>query len=99
MAESGAQLGNQNAKKAKVWTEAIKRALARYSGESVSKGLDILADRLVKSAIEHEDVGAAAIIAEKIGDRMEGKPAQAIIGGDSDDNPIRLLLVNTADKT
>lgn len=84
-----APLGNQNAKKAKVWTEAIKRALARYSGESVDAGLDKLADKLVKAAMEHDDSLAAAQIMERIGDRVEGKPAQAIIGGDSDDPAIR----------
>lgn len=70
--------GNQNAKKAKIWEQAIKRALARYSGSTVDAGLDKLADRLIKSAIEHEDDSAAAQIMEKIGDRLDGKPAQAV---------------------
>lgn len=70
--------GNQNAKKAKIWEQAIKRALARYSGSTVDAGLDKLADRLIKSAIEHKDDSAAAQIMEKIGDRLDGKPAQAV---------------------
>lgn len=78
MATTGGQPGNQNAKKAKVWTEAIKRALARYSGQSVDAGLDKLADKLVKAAMELDDQTAAAIIMEKIGDRIEGKPAQSV---------------------
>ncbi len=86
----GAPEGNQNARKAKIWEQALKRALARYSGESVDAGLDRLADRMVKAAIESEDHTAAAMIAEKIGDRMDGKPAQAIVGGDEGDNPIQV---------
>ncbi len=86
----GAPEGNQNARKAKIWEQAIKRALARYSGSTVDAGLDILADRLVKAAVEHEDHSAAAQIMDKIGDRLDGKPAQAIVGGDSDDPPITI---------
>lgn len=29
--------------------------------------------------------------AKEIGDRLDGKPAQAIVGGDEDDNPISLV--------
>lgn len=85
----GAPLGNQNARKAKVWSEALKRALARYSGSSVDAGLDKLADRLVKAAAEG-DQDAWHLITEKIGDRLEGKPAQAIIGGNGDDPPLKV---------
>lgn len=81
--------GNQNARKAKIWEQAIKRALARYSGSTVDAGLDLLADRLVKAAITHEDDSAAAQIMEKIGDRLDGKPAQAIVG-DADADPIQV---------
>ena len=90
-----APMGNQNGRKAKIWTEAIKRALARFSAAngddlpSVDKGLDRLADRLVRAAA-HGDEDAFANITEKIGDRLEGKPAQAIVGGDEDDNPVRV---------
>ncbi len=85
-----APLGNQNAKKAKVWTEAIKRALARYSGESVDAGLDILATRMVKAAAEGDEEAFAAIT-EKIGDRLEGKPAQSVTVGGDEENPVRTI--------
>lgn len=85
-----APVGNQNARKAKVWEQALKRALARYSGESVDAGLDKLADRMVKAAAEGDDAAWHTII-EKIGDRLDGKPAQALVGGDEEDNPIRLV--------
>jgi hypothetical protein len=84
-----APVGNQFARKAKIWEQALKRALARYSGETVDAGLDRLADRMVKAAMETDDHSAAALIAEKIGDRMDGKPAQAIVG-DDDYAPVRV---------
>lgn len=75
---AGAPVGNQNARKAKIWEQALKRALARYSGSTVDAGLDLLASRVVKAAIENEDDQAAAMIAEKIGDRLDGKPVQSV---------------------
>lgn len=84
-----APLGNQNAHKAKIWEQAIKRALARYSGSTIDAGLDRLADRLVKAAIENADDSAAALIAEKIGDRLDGKPAQSVSVGGDPDNPLQ----------
>lgn len=90
-----APLGNQNAKKAKVWTEAIKRALARLSAEngdelpSVDKGLDRLADRMVRAAT-HGDESAFHLIAEKIGDRLEGKAAQSLTVSGDDEAPLTI---------
>jgi hypothetical protein len=64
----GAPVGNQNARQAKIWQQAIKRALARISNESVDKGLDLIADKLVASAVDG-DLWATREIAE----RMDGK--------------------------
>jgi hypothetical protein len=64
------------------------RALARKSG-SVDAGLDAAADKLAKLAIDDGDKWAL----EEIGDRLDGKPAQAIIGGDEDEPPIRFQKV------
>lgn len=90
MATSGAQPGNNNARKGRAWTEALKRALARYSGESVDKGLDMLADRQVKAAMDGDDK-AAAEIRERIGDRLEGKVAQQVVlNGDEEGGPVSL---------
>jgi hypothetical protein len=82
--DRGAQPGNQNAKKGRLWTEALKRALARYSGSTVDAGLDKLADKLVKAAAESDDKEAKDMI-ERIADRVEGKAVQVIAG--SDDHP------------
>lgn len=70
--------GNQNARKAKIWEQAIKRALARLSNESVDKGLDKLADQLVKAA---ESGDSWALL--EVGNRLDGKPTQ-VIAGDED---------------
>ncbi len=92
MAEAGAPIGNQNARKGRIWSEALKRALARYSGTSVDAGLDKLADKMVKAANEG-DAEAYQII-EKIGDRLEGKPAQTLIhNGDEEGGPVQARIV------
>lgn len=88
MATTGGQPGNQNAARAKKWREAIMRALARKSG-SVDAGLDAAADKLAALAIDDGDKWAM----EEIGNRLDGKPAQALIGGDDDDPPIRYQKV------
>jgi hypothetical protein len=82
-----APVGNKFAAKAKIWEQAIKRALARKSNDSIDKGLDLLADKLLAAA-ENGDQWAL----REIGDRLDGKPAQAIVG-DDDAPPIRIQKV------
>lgn len=84
--ESGAQPGNTNATKGKEYRQALKRALARKSKKNVSAGLEAIALKLIEAAY----LGEAWAIKE-IADRIDGKPAQAIVGGDDDDNPIQLI--------
>ena len=72
-----AAVGNQYARKAKIWEQALKRALARYSGESVDAGLDLLATRMVKAAAEGDEASFHHIV-ERIADRIDGKPSQSI---------------------
>lgn len=62
------------------------RALARKCG-SVEAGLDKAADKLATLAIDDGDKWAL----EEIGDRLDGKPAQAIIGGEDDDPAIKTV--------
>lgn len=73
MASIGGQPGNQNSKRAKVYEQALKRALARFSGESVDAGLDKVADRAVAAAVAGEQW---AIV--HISDRLDGKAAQSL---------------------
>jgi hypothetical protein len=70
-----------------MWRDAIKRALARKSG-SVEAGLDAAADKLAKLAIDDGDKWAL----EEIGNRLDGKVPQAIVG-DDDAPPVRFAKV------
>jgi hypothetical protein len=81
---AGAPIGNQNAARAKRWREAILRALARKAS-SVDDGLDKAADKLVTLAIDDGDKWAL----EELGDRIDGKPAQVIVG--DDESPLRTM--------
>lgn len=69
----GAPVGNQNGKKAKVWEQAIKRALARYAGSTVDAGLDSLAEKLIAAAAAGDPWAL-----KEIGDRMDGKSVQQV---------------------
>lgn len=71
----GAPRGNRNACKAKIWEQALKRALARASNETVEKGLDLLADQVVKAALAREQWAVL-----EIGNRMDGKATEHIQG-------------------
>ena len=83
----GAPVGNQNAAKGKRWKAAIERALAkRAEGQSLSDAqaaLDEIAEKLLAAA-DGGDISAL----KELGDRLDGKPAQAIVGGDEGDAPI-----------
>jgi hypothetical protein len=81
----GAPVGNQNAAKAKVWTMAIERALEKR-GVSRVEALDKLAEKLLALA-EAGDLGAL----KELGDRLEGKPAQAITGPEGKELVVRIV--------
>lgn len=82
----GAPIGNQNAKKGKAWSEAIRRAIReKYDGEDYEAKLAKLAKRLVEAA-ENGDMQAL----KEIGDRHDGKPAQAVAIGNDGDEPFRV---------
>jgi len=81
-----APLGNQNAAKAKVWQAAINRALEARTRREGKEAIDALAEKLLQKAEEGE---ISAL--RELGDRLEGKAAQAIIGGGEDDPPVRTV--------
>ena len=90
----GGQPGNQNAKKGKEATRALEKALAEEStgveGEYVAKFsalVDIWRKQIEKA--KEGDLGAAQMIV----DRLEGKPKQALTGGDEDDQPIKVTKI------
>lgn len=81
-----AAIGNQYATRGRIWREAIKRALARHTMQSVDAGLDKAADRLVKLALDDGDKWAL----DHIADRIDGKAPQSIaLSGDEEGGPIR----------
>jgi len=82
-----APLGNQNATKAKPWADAIRRALARAEqNEGDPRSLNALADRLL-TACQAGELQAL----KELGDRLDGKPAQAIVG--DDEQPLQIIAL------
>ena len=80
----GAPVGNQNAARAKVWRSAIMRALKRRKpADERRQAIDELADKLIE-LVAAGDLGAL----KEFGDRMDGKPAQAIVGEDENGNQV-----------
>lgn len=72
-----APAGNQNAAKAKVWHAAVLRALRKRSKSDQLEALDDIAEELIKLCASG-DLPAL----RELGDRLDGKPAQAITGAD-----------------
>ncbi len=88
MAWQPGQSGNPNGapKRAKLWREAIDRAIKRREQDD-PQALEKLADKLL-SAVDGGDVGAM----RELGDRIDGKVAQAIVGDDEHD-PIKVETI------
>lgn len=80
--------GNQYAVKAKRWSQAIDRALANRSRADGIEALDALAEKLLTLA-DQGDLGAL----KELGDRIEGKPSQAIDLGSDPDRPMVQKIV------
>ncbi len=72
MAESGAQLGNDNAKRGMDCRQAMKRALSRKSDKTYREGLDLVMDEYVSAACDGESWAIRDMI-----DRLDGKPSQS----------------------
>jgi hypothetical protein len=75
--------GNDNAKKAKVWSDALRKYITQNP-----KDLEAAAKALIAKA---KDGDVSAI--KELGDRLEGKAMQSVaVSGDSD-NPLVTELV------
>lgn len=88
--------GNRNAAKAKLWSEAIKRALTRRAQQSQREfiqELDDLAEKFLQ-AVESGDISAW----KELGDRLEGKPAQQVQLTGADDGPVVLRLDSSEER-
>lgn len=93
----GAPAGNQNARKAKRWQDALVKALTRFESEEqkvkAGEALDKIAERVVGFAL----MGDKDSIQE-IGNRLDGKPAQAIVGDDEHDPiTVKEILIRAVD--
>lgn len=75
MAERGGQPGNNNAAKNKSWRKALDRAIAQDNGER----LRLAAEKLLDLAAAGESWAV-----KELGDRLDGKAAQAITNDDGD---------------
>lgn len=73
--------------KSKVWTDAIKRAVEKIDQLDPEQRprIDLLAEALVAAGLAHE-VNAL----QEIGNRLEGRVPQALIG-DNDADPINVV--------
>lgn len=65
--KGGAPIGNKNATKNKVWSDAVRKAVVQ------NQNLDKLAAALLEKALSG-DISAL----KELGDRLEGKPTQQI---------------------
>lgn len=84
---AGAPKGNQNAAKGREWAEAVRYALAMYEDAKIARGkaLKAIAMKVVEKAVEGDKDSI-----QEIGNRLDGKPAQAIVGDDSQD-PVKVV--------
>lgn len=92
---AGAPLGNKNNSKGREATNALFQALAVASGLKTSnevlnryQALVDIWQKHIEQAKEGDHQSANMIM-----DRIEGKPKQAIVGGDDDDPPIRITRI------
>jgi hypothetical protein len=74
-------------KKERDWEKALRMELAE-AGDS-SKELRIIARNLIRLCKEESKDALPAI--KELGDRLDGKVPQGIIGGDDGDNPVNVL--------
>lgn len=86
--QPGNTLGGK--RKDRPWAEAVRKAAYAIQEDDPDKRrrLEMLADALVLKA-QSGDVSAL----KEVGDRIDGKVPQAVIGGDEDDAPIQVALV------
>ena len=86
MAFQPGQSGNPSGgRKRKAFLTALELELAKVADDD-QRGLRKIARNLMTMA-EGGDIQAI----KEIRDTLDGKPAQALVGGDDDDNPISLI--------
>jgi len=78
----GAPKGNTNASKAKKLSKMLQDRLTERKEEQA------LMDKLLDLAL-----GGDMAAIKEVFDRIDGKPKQAIVGGDEDDSPIQITQI------
>lgn len=92
--KGGAPIGNKNATKGAIARNALLKAIERRSTGTESElpdkfsALVAIWDAQIEKAIAGDTPAATMIV-----DRLDGKPKQAIVGGEEDDNPIRITRI------
>jgi len=93
-----APIGNRNAAKGRYWAKVLRETLYDFTENNIEKGtaIKVIAANVVRMAIEGDQWAIT-----EIGNRLDGKPAVAIVGGDEDDNPIsfREIVIRAIDAT
>lgn len=74
----------------KAWRDALRLAVLRPVDQDEKPKTKL--DELVASLIQEAKSGDVTALKE-IGDRLDGKVPQAIVGGDEDDNPIAVQFI------
>jgi hypothetical protein len=94
MAFQKGQSGNPTGARAKPWSDAIRMALAQYETPTVKQGeaLRAMAKKLIEKGLEGDKDAI-----NEIGNRLDGKPAQAIEG--TGDGGAIILKLASADET
>lgn len=88
---AGRPAGSQN--KDKPFRDALRMEIAA-AGED-HKTLRTIARNLIQLACVEDKEAVSAIV--QIRDTLDGKPAQAIVGGDEDDAPVALKVTWSKD--
>jgi hypothetical protein len=83
-----APVGNQYATNARLWAQAIRRALHKRSKSDQLEALDELAEHLL-TLCDERDLGAL----KELGDRLDGRPSQQIIATDTEGRSLAIGLV------
>lgn len=79
----GAPIGNQNAAKSRVFSDALRRAIAQDDGRRIRDA----AEKMLDLAAAGEQWAVKEVF-----DRLEGKAAQALaISGDGEGGPVKLI--------
>lgn len=82
MAEHGGQPGNQNARKGKLWNQALERALAKRGKGDMIAALDELAEKFLDAVedmtVPTEKRGPSIAGFSELADRLDGKSSQQV---------------------